>query len=108
LAPSTWANGLLFTSGQLAFDEHGRVAGDIAEQTTVVLQRIAEVVESQGLSRSDIKKTTVWLTDRSLFPAFNSAYAAFFGEHRPARSTVVSQLAIDGALIEIEAVAGRS
>jgi 2-iminobutanoate/2-iminopropanoate deaminase len=106
LAPWTRAGSTIYLSGQLAFGQAGRLQGDgVAEQTTQTLQNIRTILDTLGLAAVDIVKTTVWLRDRADFPAFNEAYAAFFGEHRPARSTVVSDLVLPEARVEIEVVA---
>lgn len=105
LSPAVVGGEMLFLSGQLAFGPEGRIEGDVSVQTTCCLERLETVLREHGLDRSAIVKVSVWLTDRSAFTAFNDAYAAFFGEQRPARSTVISGLAIDGALVEIDAVA---
>jgi 2-iminobutanoate/2-iminopropanoate deaminase len=105
LSPAMVAGDLLFLSGQLAFGPDGQIEGDVTHQTALCLERLENVLHQHGLDRSAILKTSVWLTDRSAFAAFNEAYSAFFGEWRPARSTVISGLAIEGALVEIDAVA---
>ncbi|HET8611804.1 MAG TPA: RidA family protein [Sphingomonas sp.] len=108
LASFTESESLLFVSGQLPFDAGGGIsASDIGGQTRQVLANIAGVLQSAGLSLSDIVKTTVWLKNAADFVAFDSAYAESFGEHRPARSTVISDLVLPAALIEIEAIARR-
>ena len=98
--------GLLFTSGQLAFDDNGQLfTGDIAEQTRLCLENIRRLLEAESLSVQNIIKVTVWLTDTADFGGFNAAYSEFFGDHRPARSTVRSDLMLPGARVEIEAIA---
>ncbi|TDG15991.1 RidA family protein [Seongchinamella unica] len=100
------AAGFLFTSGQLAFDEAGKLhTGDIAEQTRLCLENIHRLLTNEGLSLQDVVKVNIWLTDASDFRGFNAAYSEFFGEHRPARSTVRSDLMLPGAKVEIEAIA---
>ena len=100
------ANGFLFTSGQLAFDETGKLhTGDIAEQTRLCLENIQRLLVLEGLSLQDVVKVTIWLTDAADFGGFNRAYSDFFGDHRPARSTVRSDLMLPGANVEIEAIA---
>jgi 2-iminobutanoate/2-iminopropanoate deaminase len=100
------AAGLLFTSGQLAFDETGKLhTGDIAEQTRLCLENIRRLLAAEGLSLPDVVKVTIWLTDAADFGGFNAAYSDFFQEHRPARSTVRSDLMLPGAKVEIEAIA---
>ena len=105
LSPAMVAGDLLFLSGQLAFGPEGRIEGNVSVQTTLCLERLENVLHEHGLDRSAIVKVSVWITDRSAFAAFNDAYARFFGDQRPARSTVISGLAIEGALVEIDAVA---
>ena len=98
--------GLLFTSGHLAFDENGQLCtGDVAEQTRLCLESIRRLLAAEGLGVEDIIKVTIWLTEVADFAGFNTAYTDFFGDHRPARSTVRSDLMLPGAKVEIEAIA---
>lgn len=100
------AGGLLFTSGQLAFDDQGQLCtGDVAEQTRLCLEGVRRLLEAENLSLKNVVKVTVWLVDTADFGEFNAAYSAFFGDHRPARSTVRSDLMLPGARVEIEAIA---
>jgi reactive intermediate/imine deaminase len=99
------AGDFVYTSGQLPWDESGRlVAGDIEAQTRTVLRCVERVLKGGGASLADVVKVTTFITDRSLVPAYNRVYAEFFPSNPPARSTVVTGLVAD-ALIEIEAVA---
>lgn len=108
LMPFVERDRLLFLSGQLPFDANREISAlDIAGQTRQVIRNIEDLLKAQDLSLDDIVKTTIWLTNAADFAAFDAAYAACFGAHKPARSTVVSQLVLPGALIEIEAVACR-
>lgn len=109
LSPAFVAGDLVFLSGQLAFGPEGTIVApdDIALQTVQVLNNLSRALQAHGLGLTDIVKTTVWLTDTADFPAFNAAYAKALGDHRPARSTVRSDLMLPGAKVEIEAVAKR-
>lgn len=107
LSTAVPAGPLVFCSGQLAFDAQGDIAGDVGAQTRLCLQNLASVLTSHGLALGDVVKTTVWLRHAEDFAAFNATYAQIFGAHRPARSTVVSGLALPAALVEIEAIAQR-
>ena len=98
----------VFVSGQLGFDDSGRITGDVEAQTTRTIERIARTLGDAGLGLADVVKTTIWLTRASDFEAFDRAYARSFGDHRPARSTIIAGLVLPGALVEIEALAGRS
>ncbi len=106
-SPYVEAGDLVFLSGALAFGADGKIQGDVAEQTRRVLAHLADVLNDAGLALTDVVKTTVWITRAEDFPSFNVAYAEVFGSSKPARSTVVTELAVPGALVEIEAVAKR-
>lgn len=107
LSPYVAHGDLVYLSGQLAFDAEGAITGDIATQTRRCLDNIAATLKELGLAPEAVIKTTVWITAAEHFAAFNHAYADFFGEHRPARSTTVAGLALPAALVEIEALAAR-
>jgi 2-iminobutanoate/2-iminopropanoate deaminase len=92
----------------MAFDEQFRLVGpDIGSQTKQCLENLERVLLAQGRDRTAILKTTVWLTRGEDFAAFDAAYATFFGDHKPARSTTIAGLVAPGAVVEIEAIAGR-
>ncbi len=98
---------LVYTAGQIPLDPAtGQlVAGDIAVQTERVLQNLSGVLEAAGASLASVIKTTVFLRDLGEFAAMNEVYARFFGDHRPARSTVqVARLPRDCG-IEIDCIA---
>jgi 2-iminobutanoate/2-iminopropanoate deaminase len=73
-----------------------------------VLRNLKAVLEASGANLSSVVKTTVYLTDMSLFPRINAVYAeAFDAEPAPARATVeVSALPL-GAHVEIDAIAWK-
>jgi 2-iminobutanoate/2-iminopropanoate deaminase len=104
---ATRAGGLLFTAGQVGFDPSTGelVDGGIAEQTERVLLNIRAILQASGLDMANVVKTTVFLVDMADFTAMNTAYAAAFGDHRPARSTVAVAALPRGARVEIEAIA---
>ena len=90
----------------MPFNANGQIDdSDIGRQTVQTLENLERVLQPLGLNRTHIVKATVWLRPGADFLAFNESYAGFFGDHRPARSTVYSALLIDQANIEIEAVA---
>jgi 2-iminobutanoate/2-iminopropanoate deaminase len=101
------ANGFIFTAGQVALDPAtGQlVPGGIAEQTARALENLRAVLTTAGSSLSLVVKTTVFLVDMTDFTAMNEAYGRFFGDHRPARSTVAVAALPRGAQVEIEVIA---
>jgi 2-iminobutanoate/2-iminopropanoate deaminase len=103
------AGDLIFVSGQIALDpvSGAMVSGDFAAETERVLANLDAILLAAGSGRSRVVKATAFLTDLSLFAAFNDIYARFFGEHRPARAVVQAAALPRGARVEIEAVARR-
>lgn len=100
------AGNLLFTSGQLGINpETGTLPEGIEEQAKQSLQNVQAILEAAGCRKTDVVKTVVFLKDLADFARVNEIYAAFFGDHKPARSCVeVARLPKDG-LIETEVVA---
>jgi 2-iminobutanoate/2-iminopropanoate deaminase len=100
-------NGMVFTAGQIPLDPAtGQlIEGDIAAQTTRVMQSLQAILESAGASLGSVIKTTVFLQDMGDFAAMNAVYAEFFGEHKPARSTVQAARLPRDVKVEIEAIA---
>ena len=101
------ANGLVFISGQVAFDPStGQlVEGDVAKQTTRVLENLKAIAEAAGSSLDKAVKATVFLKDMNDFAALNEVYARYFPHHPPARATVeVARLPRD-VRVEIDLIA---
>ncbi|HEX4951570.1 MAG TPA: RidA family protein [Blastocatellia bacterium] len=101
------ANGFVFLSGQIPLTPDGMqiVEGGIQEQTERVFSNIAAVLEASGSSLQQVVKTTVFLADMNDFTAMNEIYARYFGDHRPARSTVQAARLPRDVRVEIEVVA---
>ena len=100
---------LLFVSGQIPIDPAtGVFAGeDIATQTRQSLTNLKAIVEEAGYTLADVVKTTVLLADMGEFSAMNAVYAEFFPENCPARAAFAVKDLPRGALVEIEAIAGK-
>lgn len=100
------ANGMIFTSGQIAMDEKGViVADDIANQTHQVMKNLFYVLEAANAHFNDVIKTTIFLTDMNNFAIVNEIYAHYFGHHKPVRSTVAVKTLPRNVLIEIDCIA---
>ena len=98
---------LLFASGQIPIDPaSGKIdATDFSGQAQQVFANIQGLLSGAGLALENVVKCTVFLKDMADFPVLNPLYAAAFGDHKPARSTIqVAKLPLD-ALVEIEVVA---
>jgi 2-iminobutanoate/2-iminopropanoate deaminase len=103
------SSGLLFTSGILPIRIHNSEKlppdSSIEEQTQVVLENLKTILESVGSQLNKVVKTTIFISDGDDWGTVNRVYAAFFGEHRPARSIVPVKDLHYGFKIELEAVA---
>lgn len=95
------------TAGQIALDPATSqlVPGDVSAQAEQVMKNLTAVLAAAGTSLDNVVKTTIFLRFIKDFGAVNEVYGQFFGEGKPARSTVaVSALPLK-ALVEIEVVA---
>jgi 2-iminobutanoate/2-iminopropanoate deaminase len=103
------AGDLLFVSGQIPLDPASGelIAGDFRAELERVLANVDGVVRAAGCDRRRIVRCMIYLTDMALFGELNEIYAAFFGDHRPARAVVEVAALPRGARIEMEAVAVR-
>lgn len=100
------ANGFVYTAGQIGKDlVTDQLLDGVGGQTAQALKSIEAILEAAGSDKNHVLKTTCFLADMNDYAEFNQAYAAFFGEHHPARSTVQVAALPAGALVEIEAVA---
>ena len=99
------ANGFLYTAGLSPHDPATGlvVEGGVAEQTRQVFRNIGAVLAEFGLTFDDVVKVTAHLEDLADFAEYNVAYAEFFTEPYPVRTTVGSRLA--NILVEIDVVA---
>ena len=99
--------GLVFVSGQLPLDPAPRAPnhGEGEEQVALALRNLAAILDAAGSGIDKVLRTTVYVSDIALWGRVNAAYAAFFGEHRPARSVVPTRELHFGCLVEIDAIA---
>ncbi|GED60559.1 RidA family protein [Brevibacillus formosus] len=96
----------LFASGQIPLRADGTlVEGDVVEQTHQVFSNIQAVLAEAGGNLTNVVKATVFIKDMNDFGQLNEVYGQYFGDHKPARSTVeVARLPRD-VKVEIEIVA---
>ena len=101
-------NGMIFFSGQISLTPQGDfIDGDVVEQTSQIFANIEALLEEAGLEKENVVKVMVFLDDMSDFQTMNQIYADFFGDHKPARSTIeVAKLPFN-AKVEIEITAER-
>jgi len=99
------AGDFIFVAGQGPTNPAtGQKAGEtIEEQTAQVLDSVKAILEAGGASMADVVKSTVHLSDLSLFGRFNKVYETYFPDPKPVRTTVGSQL--PNILVEIDVIA---
>src|SRR5205807_3093572 len=98
---------LVYTSGQIAIDPvtETMIEGDIKVQTHQVMKNIKALLKESGGTMHNVIKTTVFLKNMGEFAAMNEVYAEYFGESKPARSTVEVVRLPKDAKVEIEVIA---
>jgi len=101
------AGDTLYASGQIALDPStgNLVEGDFIAQARRVFENLRAVLKEAGADFHNAVKSTVYLADLNNFQALNTVYAEYFGEHRPARSTVGVAALPRGAMVEIDVIA---
>lgn len=98
---------LLFISGQIAIDPSTNelLEGDIKQETNQVMKNLQAILEEGGCGFSNVVKTTIFLSDMSLFPTVNEVYGSYFESDFPARETVAVKGLPKGVNVEISMIA---
>lgn len=106
-SPAVVAGGLIYLSGTLAQDATGTIGprGDVAGQVRRVLERMRGVLEAAGSSLPQVVAVTVYLRSPGDFAAMNEAYRAYWPDAPPTRTTVVADLVLPDALVEVSMIA---
>lgn len=106
-SPFVRAGDFIFVSGQAAVDPATNEFsfGDIRHETRITLENIRRILEQAGALPADVVKCSVFLVDGDDFAAMNEVYAEFFGETRPARTTVETKFANRRMKVEIDCIA---
>ena len=107
-APIEWAtlaNGTLYTA-QIPIQSDGSIeSGDITTQTRLTFDNLKKTLKAAGGSLDDVAQVLIYLPDPKDFPGMNAIYAEYFKKPYPNRATIVAQLMVPGARIEIIAYA---
>ncbi|MBM3484557.1 MAG: RidA family protein [Alphaproteobacteria bacterium] len=106
-SPGTKGAGLIYTAGQVAWNEKGELVGigDVRAQTRQVLSNIRSILAEGGATMDDVLKCNVYLADIRYFQQMNEEFAKAFPNNPPARTTVQAPMAEPEMLVEIEAIA---
>jgi len=98
-SPAVKAGGFLFLAGQVPPEK-----GTIQQETHGVLTNIKNMLEGLGSSMAEVVRVGVYLADGADFAEMNTVYAQYFGDNKPARTTIVCKFAAD-IKIEVDCVA---
>lgn len=107
-SPAVRAGDSVYVSGQVGLDPAtGKLApGGIGAETRQVLSNIQKLLEACGASMAQVVRCGVFLTEAADFKPMNEVYAEFFGQAKPARTTIiVAALPMPEAKIEVDVVA---
>ena len=93
------ADGLVYVAGTLSAE------GDIRAQTRKTIEDISATLQKAGSTLANVASVNVYLTTADDFAAMNEVYRTFWPKDPPVRTTIVSDLVIPGALVEMSMVA---
>lgn len=95
-------NGFLFLSGVLPVDPR---PDDFKAEVREVLEACKGILALKGRVPTDVVQCTAYIVGVRNWPAFNEAYAAFFGDHKPARTVVPVTELHHGCQVEVQMIA---
>ena len=106
---ATEAGGLVFISGQIAIDPStgNLITGSLQEEAHQVMKSLKAILEEAGLGFEHVAKTTILLSDMSLFAEVNEIYGSYFSGNYPARETFAVKGLPKGVNVEISMIAAR-
>ena len=105
-SPAVKAGGFVYVSGQVPVDTatNQMSPGDVQHETRLILNNTKAILEGAGATMAQVIKCNVYLANGADFAAMNEVYGEFFGEHKPARTTIVCQF-VAAIKVEIDCIA---
>ena len=101
------SNNIVYISGQIPLNPETNelITGDIATETHQVMRNLHEILEEAGINFNHVVKSTIFLSDMSLFAAVNEVYGSYFSSDYPARETVAVKGLPKNVNVEISMIA---
>ncbi len=101
------SNNMLYISGQIPINPETNelITGDVATETHQSMRNISAILEAAGINLNHVVKTTIFLSDMSLFARVNEVYGSYFSGDYPARETVAVKGLPKGVNVEISMIA---
>lgn len=103
------ANGFLYVSGQIAINPGNNEleTSSVDAEARQVMENLSAILKEAGFTFDDVVKTTIFLSDMSLFPVVNEIYGSYFRDAFPARETVAVAGLPKNVNVEISVVATK-
>lgn len=99
---------MLFTSGQIHLTPDGKLLkGTVDEETHQIMKNLENILKEAGFSFKDVVKTTIFVTDMSIYGKINEVYGSYMSDPFPARETICVKDLPLGARIEISMIAAK-
>jgi 2-iminobutanoate/2-iminopropanoate deaminase len=104
---ATISNNMVFISGQIPLhpETDELVMGDIATETHQVMRNLHEILEAAGINFNHVVKSSIFLSDMSLFAEVNEVYGSYFSGDYPARETIAVKGLPKNVHVEISMIA---
>jgi 2-iminobutanoate/2-iminopropanoate deaminase len=97
---------LIYTSGQIYLTTEGKLLeGTPGDQVKQIMSNLQAILEAAGASFADVVKTTIYVTDMTIYGKVNEVYATYFSDPFPAREVVCIKELPLGATVEISMIA---
>jgi 2-iminobutanoate/2-iminopropanoate deaminase len=100
---------MLYISGQVAINPATNTvdATDVFGEAHQVMHNLKAILTEAGMDFNNVIKTTIFLSDMSLFTTVNEIYGKYFSGDFPARETVAVKGLPKNVNVEISMIAGR-
>lgn len=105
--PAVISRGMVYISGQTSLDGATGLpaAGGVEAEAMFALRKLDPILATAGCTKNDIVMCRVYMTCNEDWDPINKAYAAYFGDHKPARVALPVKELNKGCRVEIEAIA---
>ena len=105
-SPGILHNGTLYISGQMSINQDTQeIPAEFEDEVKQALNNLELVLKTAGLSKENVLVIRAYIPTIELWDSFNSAYALWFGEHKPARTIIPCRELHHGCRVEIDAIA---
>jgi len=106
-SPGILCGNLLFVSGQTSADPATGFPpeGGFESEVLMALRKMESVLLAANCTKENVIKCSIFLTSMENWSAANTAYAQFFGDHRPARIVLPVGPLTNGCQVELDIIA---